>query len=117
MAASVAIKLLAATHLLWAGLAIGVTLQPAQTLFLLVFLGFVAILGHFLRFVGSFVVGGVFAFGLFGVQPEPALAMVLLVEMVGILCVAAVGALAWWAQGVALSEFRGEPEKAERAAV
>jgi len=111
--ASVAIKLLAATHLLWAGLAIGVTLQPAQYLFLLVFLGFVAILGHFLRFVGSFVVGGVFALGLFGVRPEPALAMVLLVEMVGILCVAAVGALALWAQGVALSELRREHEQAQ----
>ena len=116
VAASVAIKLLAATHLLWAGLAIGVTLQPAQYLFLLVFLGFVAILGHFLRFVGSFVVGGVFALGLFGVQPEPALAMVLLVEMVGILCVAAVGALALWAQGVALSELRREQGQAGLAA-
>lgn len=90
--ASVAIKLLAATHLLWAGLAIGVVLEPAQYLFLVVFLGFLMILGHFLRFIGSFVVGGVFALGLFGVAPEPALAMVLVVEMAHILSVAGVGA-------------------------
>lgn len=40
MLASAAIKLVAATHLLWAGLAIGVLLEPAQDLFMIVFLGF-----------------------------------------------------------------------------
>ncbi len=106
LVASAAIKLLAATNLLWAGLAIDVLLQPPQYLFLVVFLGFLMILGHFLRFVGSFVVGGVFALGLFGVAPEPALAMVLMVETMNLLCVAAVGALSLWAQGVALSDVR-----------
>ena len=104
--ASVAIKLLAATHLLWAGLSIGVLLLPEQYLFLVVFLGFVAILGHFLRFVGSFVVGGVFALGLFDVAAEPALAMVLIVEAANLLSIAAVGAIALWAQGVALGDIR-----------
>lgn len=104
--ASAAIKLLAATNLLWAGLAIGVLLEPAQYLFLVVFLGFLMILRHFLRFIGSFVVGGVFALGLFGVAPEPALAMVLIVEAMNVLSVAAVGAFSLWAQGVALSDVR-----------
>lgn len=104
--ASVAIKAIAATHLLWAGLAIGVLLEPAQYLFLLVFLGFVAILGHFLRFVGSFVIGGVFALGLFAVGPEPALAMVLIVEATSLLSVAIVGTVSLWAQGVALADLR-----------
>lgn len=104
--ASVAIKLLAATHLLWAGWAIGVILHPAQYLFMLVFLGFLIILGHFLRFVGSFIVGGVFVLGLFGVPPEPALTMVLVVEATTLLSVAVVGAVALWAQGVALRELR-----------
>ena len=104
--ASAAIKLIAATHLLWAGLSIGVLLEPAQYLFLVVFLGFIAILGHFLRFVGSFVIGGVFALGLFGVGAEPALAMVLIVETASLLSVAAIGTLSLWAQGVALGDLR-----------
>ena len=115
--ASVAIKLLAATHLLWAGQSIGVVLEPAQYLFLVVFLGFLIILGHFLRFIGSFVVGGVFALGLFGVAPEPALAMVLVVEMANILSIAGVGAISLWAQGVALRDLRAaKAQDGERAA-
>ena len=106
MLASAAIKLIAATHLLWAGLSIGVLLEPAQYLFLVVFLGFIAILGHFLRFVGSFVIGGVFALGLFGVGAEPALAMMLIVETASLLSVAAIGTLSLWAQGVALGDLR-----------
>lgn len=106
MLASVAIKLLAATHLLWSGLSIGVLLEPAQYLFLVVFLGFLIILGHFLRFVGSFVVGGVFALGLFGVGPEPALAMVMVVEAANLLSIALVGAVSLWTQGVALRDLR-----------
>lgn len=104
--ASLAIKLLAATHLLWAGLSIGILLAPAQYLFLVVFLGFLMILGHFLRFIGSFVVGGVFALGLFGVPPEQALAMVLMVEMANILSISAVGSVSLLLQGVALREIR-----------
>lgn len=105
--AAVAIKLLAATNLMWAGAAIGVWLEPPQYLFMVVFLGFLIILGHFVRFVGSFVVGGVFSLGLFGVPAEPALAMVLMVEMSNLLGVAGVGALSLWAQGVSLAELRG----------
>ncbi len=104
--ASLAIKLLAATHLLWAGLSIGVVLAPAQYLFLIVFLGFLIILGHFIRVIGSFVIGGVFVLGLFGVAAEPALVMVLMVEMASLLSIAVVGAMSLWTQGVALAELR-----------
>ena len=104
--ASVAIKLLAVTPLLWAGWSIGVRLEPAQYLFVMVFLGFVTILGHSLRFIGSFVIGGVFALGLFGVGAEQALVMVLMVEASSLLSVAAVGAISLWAQGVALADVR-----------
>ena len=104
--ASLAIKLLAATHLLWAGLSIGVVLAPAQYLFLIVFLGFLIILGHFIRVIGSFVIGGVFVLGLFGVATEPALVMVLMVEMASLLSIAVVGAISLWTQGVALGELR-----------
>jgi hypothetical protein len=104
--ASVIIKLLAATHFLWAGLAVGVALRPGQYLFLLVFLGFLVILGHFARIVGSFVIGAVFALGLFGVGEEQALTMVLVVEAASLLSVAGVGAFALWRQGVALADLR-----------
>lgn len=104
--ASVLIKLLAATHFLWAGLALGVALAPGQYLFLMVFLGFLVIVGHFARVAGGVVIGAVFALGLFGVPEEQALAMVLVVQAAGLLSVAAIGALALWRQGIALSELR-----------
>ena len=104
--ASIAIKLLAATNLLWAGLSIGVRLEPAQYLFLIVFVGFLIILGHFIRVMGSFVVGGVFALGLFGVGTELALVMVLMVEASSLLSVAAVGTISLSAQGVLLGDVR-----------
>lgn len=105
--ASVVIKLLAASGFLWAGLAFGVALQPAQYVFILVFLGFLIILGHFARVAGSFILGGMFALQLLDVPKEPALAMVLVVEVANLLSVSALGAasIAW--QGIALAEFRG----------
>ncbi len=104
--ASLAIKLIAATHFLWAGLAFGVVLEPGQYLFLVVFLGFLIILGHFARVAGSFIIGGVFALGLFGIDEERALAVVLVVEAANLLAVASVGAVSLWWQGVKLGELR-----------
>ena len=104
--ASAAIKLIAATHLLWAGLALDVVLRPGQYLFVMVFLGFLVVLGRFARFAGSFFIGAVFALGLFGVAEEPALAMALIVWGAAMLSVAGVGAFALWWQGVALSDLR-----------
>jgi hypothetical protein len=104
--ASVAMKLIAASHLMWAGLAMGAELLPAQYLFIMVFLGFLIILGHFARITGSFIIGGIFALGLFGVAEERALAMVLVVQGASLLSVAGIGTLALWQQGVALSELR-----------
>ncbi len=112
--ASAAIKLIAATHFLWAGLAFGVVLEPGQYLFLVVFLGFLIILGHYARIAGSFIIGAVFALGLFGIVQEQALAMVLVVEASNLLAVAAVGAVSLWWQGVALGELR-KAAKAEVA--
>ena len=102
--ASLIIKLIAATHFLWAGLALGVVLDPGQYLFLIVFLGFLIILGHFARVAGSFIVGAVFALGLFGIDEESALAMVLTVEAANLLSIAGIGALSLWWQGFELGE-------------
>ncbi len=106
LAATVLIKLIAATQLLWAGLALGADLKPAQYLFLMVFLGFVVIIGHFVRIAGTFVIGGIFALGLFGVAEERALAMVLTVQAASLLTVAGIGAFSLWRQGVGLAELR-----------
>ena len=104
--ASVGIKMLAVTHFLWAGLAFGAVLEPAQYLFLMVCLGFVVVLGHVVRIAGTFVIGAIFVLGLFGVSEEMALAMVLVVQATTILTMATIGAFALWRQGVALSDLR-----------
>lgn len=106
LVATLLMKLLSATNFLWAGLAVGITLEPGQYLFLIVFLGFLIILGHFARVAGSFVIGGVVALGLFGVEEEQALAMVLIVEASNLLSIAAVGSLSLWWQGVELGGLR-----------
>lgn len=104
--ASVVIKFFAATNFLWAGLAFGVVLQPAQYLFLIVFLGFLTILGHSIRLAGSFLIGSVFVLGLFGVAEEAAFAMALVVEGASILSVCGIGALSMWLPGIALADLR-----------
>lgn len=104
--ASIAIKVFAALQLVPAGLAFGVSLRPAEYLFVMVFLGFLVILGHFLRLAGGFIIAAVFALRLFGVPEEEALAMALVIQAMNMLSVAAVGAAALWAQGVVLSEVR-----------
>lgn len=102
---SVVIKLIAATHFLWAGLAFGVLLRPLDYLFLIVFLGFIVILTHFARLAGGFIVGAVFALGLFGVSEEQALAMVLVVQIGSLSTVAAIGAFALWREGVTIGDL------------
>lgn len=93
MLASLAMKLLAATQFFWAGLAFGIDLQAAQYLFIMVFIGFLVILGHFARLAGSFFIGSLFVLRLLGVPEEKALAMVLVVEAANLLSVASIGSL------------------------
>lgn len=99
---SFAVKLIAATHFLWAGLTFGVVLRPLDYLFLVVFLGFIVILTHFVRLAGGFIFGAVFALSLFGVDEEAALAMALVVQISSMLSVSAVGAFALWRNGISL---------------
>lgn len=110
--ASILIKLIAITHFLWAGLAFGVVLRPADYVFLIVFLGFLVILAHFARIPGGFFIGAVFALRLLGVAEEQAVAMAVVVQFASLLTVAGVGALALWLHGIALGDLRlaqGEP--------
>ncbi len=82
-------RLLTATNFLFAGLAVGVLMQRGEYIFLLLFLGFLIILGQFTRVAGSFILGGVFALALLEVEPEQALVMVPIVEasnLIGRIC-------------------------------
>lgn len=106
VAASIVIKLIAATHFLFAGLAFSVLLRPVDYLFLIVFLGFIVILTHFSRIAGGFIVGAVFALGLFGVEAERAVAMTVVVQVASIATVAAIGAFALWRHGFTLADVR-----------
>ncbi len=108
--ASIGIKLVAMTHFLWAGLAFGVVLRPAEYVFLLVFLGFLIILTRLARIPGGFLVGGVFALDLLGVAEEQGLAMVLLVHFASLLTVSSIGAFALWRNGVAIADLRSIKE-------
>lgn len=104
--ASAVMKLIAATHFLWAGLALGVLLPPGDYLFLLVFFGFLHVLTYFVRVMAGFTVGAVFALGLLGLSEETSLAMVLIVQASYLLTVTVIGGLALWWQGVAIGELR-----------
>ena len=103
--ASIGIKLIAATHFLWAGLAFGVVLRPAEYIFLLVFLGFLIILTRFARIPGGMFVGNIFALDLLGVAGEQGLAMVLLVHASTLLTISGIGAAALWRNGIAIGEL------------
>lgn len=104
--ASVLIKLIAASHFLWAGLAFGILLPALDYLFLLAFLGFLVFIAHVARVPGSFILGGVFALSLLGVSEEHALAMVAVVVASTLLAIGLVGAFTLWRHGVALGELR-----------
>lgn len=100
VATSVAIKIVALSYFVWAGLAFDVMLAPEDYLFLMVFLGFLIILAGTLRIVGGFTAGAVFVLQGFGVDPERALAMALAVQGASMLTVVAIGMAALWLQGL-----------------
>jgi len=103
--ASILIKIIAASHLFWAGLAFGIQLEPFAYLVLLAILGFIVILAHVARVPGGFIIGAVFALGLFGVGEERAVAMVTVVFTSSMLAIGVVGAFTLWRHGVTLGEL------------
>jgi glycosyltransferase 2 family protein len=104
--ASVAMKLIAATQLMWAGLAIGVQLPPADYLFLMVFLSLLHAFSISARMLGGFTIGAVIALALFQVPKEQALAMALIVQGGSLLTVASLGGIVLWLQGMGLGDMR-----------
>jgi uncharacterized membrane protein YbhN (UPF0104 family) len=98
--ASFAMKAVAATHFLWAGLAVGITLGVFDYLFLMVFAGFALVLARFIRVPGGFMIGSGFALKLLGVPDESALAMILFNHMVSIILVVGIGLAVLWRSGI-----------------
>ncbi len=107
--ASLGIKAIAASHFLWAGLAIGVVLRPFDYLFLLVFAGFALVLARFIRVPGGFVIGAGFALNILGVADEAALAMILFNNAFSMLLMVGIGLMVFWRSGVELRTLTRAP--------
>ena len=114
--ASLTVKLIAASHLFWAGLAFGVVLDPLVYLALLAILGFIVILAAIARAPAGFVIGAVFALGLFGVEDATAFAMVTVVMAANMVAVAVFGGWGLWLHGISFSELRTRKVAAEAVA-
>lgn len=114
--ASILMKIVAATHFLWAGLAVGIVLTPFDYLFLLVFAGFALVLARLIRVPGGFVIGSGFALKLLGVPDEQALAMILFNHVLSIVLVVGFGLLFLWRSGVDIREARNAEINADASA-
>ncbi|MCX7561477.1 lysylphosphatidylglycerol synthase transmembrane domain-containing protein [Sulfitobacter sp. F26204] len=107
---AIAAKLIAATHFVWAGLAVGVVLAPWDYIFLMVFSGFIMVLGRFVRIPGSFIFGAGFALQMLGVPPETALLMILFNYIMTILLVVGIGLIVLWQSGIDIRRAHLEAE-------
>lgn len=104
--ASVSMKIVAATHFLWAGLAVGVLLTVSDYLFLMVFSGFAMVLARFVRVPAGFVIGAGFALALLGVPEEQALAMILFNYVLSIVLMVGPGLIFLWRSGADIRRAR-----------
>jgi hypothetical protein len=104
--AGFAMKLVAATQLMWAGLAVGVHLAFADYLFLLISLSLLHAFSMSARTLGGFTIGAVIALELFHVPKEQALAMTLIVQASSLLTVASLGGVTLWLQGIGMADLR-----------
>ena len=99
-------KIIAATHFLWAGLAVGIVLAPFDYLFLMVFAGFALVLARFIRVPGGFVIGSGFALKLLGVADEQALTMILFTQLLTSFLMVGPGLLFLWKSDVDIRAAR-----------
>lgn len=104
--ASFAMKLVALSHFVWAGLALGVELSLSDYLFLLIFASFAFILSRFVRLPGGFVIASSYALRLLGVADETALAMVLFVSFMSLLATLSIGLVSLYSSGLSVAELR-----------
>ena len=116
IAASFAMKAVSATHFLWAGLVVGVTLGIFDYLFVMVFAGFALVLARFIRVPGGFVIGSGFALKLLGVPDEQALAMILFNHMIAITLVVGIGLVVLWQNGIDIRTMTQSIEQPDASA-
>jgi glycosyltransferase 2 family protein len=116
IAASFAMKAVSATHFLWAGLAVGITLEVFDYLFLMVFAGFALVLARFIRIPGGFVIGSGFALKLLGVSDESALAMILFNHIISLILVVGIGLVVLWRSGIDIQTMAQSVEKSDASA-
>ena len=102
--------------MIWAGLAFDVYLGIMANVFLMVFLGFIAVLAASLKIAGGFTIAAVFALEGFGVEVEKALAMAVVVQLASQVTVAAAGIGALWIQGLKLSDLKSRGKEAGQPA-
>lgn len=102
IAASFVMKSISATHFLWSGLAVGITLGLFDYLFLMVIAGFALVLARFIRAPGGFVIGAGLALKVLGVPDEQALVMILFNYTVTVGLVLAIGLVVIGRSGVSL---------------
>lgn len=108
--ASVSMKIVAATHFLWAGLALGVVLGVLDYVFVMVLAGFALVLARFIRVPGGFVIGSGFALNLLGVPTEKALAMIVFNQFLSIVLMVGLGLLFLWRSGIDIRAARRRSE-------
>ena len=116
IAASFAMKVVSASHFLWAGLAVSMTLGVLDYLFLMVFTGFALVLARFIRVPGGFVIGSGFALKLLGVPDEQALVMILFNHMISIILVVGIGLVVLWRSGINIRNMAQSIEKSDDSA-
>ncbi|MBT5049299.1 MAG: flippase-like domain-containing protein [Rhodospirillaceae bacterium] len=104
--ASILMKIIAATHFVWAGLAVGIVLAPLDYFLVMVVAGFALVLARFIRVPGGFVLGAGFALNLLGVPDEQALAMILFNHGFSIVLMVGIGLLYLWRSGVDIKAAR-----------
>lgn len=114
--ASVLMKVVSATHFLWAGLAVGIVLTPFDYLFLMVFAGFALMLARFVRVPVGFVLGSAFALNQLGVPDEQALAMILFNHILSVILMVGPGLFFLWKSGIDIREARQMEAKADATA-
>jgi hypothetical protein len=98
--ASIVMKIIATTHFLWAGLAVGIVLSAPDYLFLMVFAGFALVLARFVRVPGGFVIGSGLALKVLGVPDEQATAMIVFSTVATTVLMVGIGLSFLWRSGI-----------------
>lgn len=100
--ASGAMKFLAASQFLWAGLAIGIVLAPVDYMFLMVFSGLALLAATFVRVPGLYFFATVMAFDLIGLGFSEAFTILILIRVTTMACMLGPGFIFGWNAFIAI---------------